>query len=147
MIVDEVERLRWRIWNGKAKNGVSIGSARSCISTAVNVSIMPGARHRADYGMHHTMSMTTSEANATGWSITPGGIVPVSGWEVRSATGTANFLVNRHMNKSQQMRRSRRGPDLLMQLRCASYNGTLGSGFGETFHANPARAERSAHAA
>ena len=33
--------------------------------------------------------------------------------------GTANFLVNRRMNKSQQMRWSRRGADLLLQVRCA----------------------------
>jgi Winged helix-turn helix len=49
--------------------------------------------------------------------------------------GTANFLVNRPMNKSQQMRWSRRGADLLRQVRCAVYNGTLGSGFGQRFHA------------
>jgi hypothetical protein len=47
--------------------------------------------------------------------------------------GTANFLVNRRMNKSQQMRWSRRGADLLLQVRCAIYNGTLGSGFGQKF--------------
>jgi hypothetical protein len=47
--------------------------------------------------------------------------------------GTANFLVNRRMNKSQQMRWSRRGADLLLQVRCAIYNGTLGSGFGQIF--------------
>ena len=47
--------------------------------------------------------------------------------------GTANFLVNRRMNKSQQMRWSRRGADLLLQVRCAVYNGTLGSGFGDRF--------------
>ena len=40
--------------------------------------------------------------------------------------GTANFLVNRRMNKSQQMRWSRRGADLVLQVRCAVYNGTLG---------------------
>jgi hypothetical protein len=45
--------------------------------------------------------------------------------------GTANFLVNRHMNKSQQMRWSRRGADLLLQ--CAALNGTLGSSFGQLF--------------
>jgi hypothetical protein len=39
--------------------------------------------------------------------------------------GTANFLVNRRMNKSQQMRWSRRGADLLLQ--CAGFNGKLGS--------------------
>ena len=33
--------------------------------------------------------------------------------------GTANFLVNRRMNKSQQMRLSRRGADLLLQVRGA----------------------------
>ncbi len=47
--------------------------------------------------------------------------------------GTANVLVNRRMNKSQQMRWSRHGTDLLLQVRCAVYNGTLGSGFGQKF--------------
>ena len=47
--------------------------------------------------------------------------------------GTANFLVNRRMAKSQQMRWSRRGADLLLQVRAAVYNGTLGSGFGKLF--------------
>jgi hypothetical protein len=42
-------------------------------------------------------------------------------------------LVNRRMNKSQQMRWSRRGADLLLQVRCAVYNGTLGAGFGHRF--------------
>src|SRR6201999_2342679 len=48
--------------------------------------------------------------------------------------GTANFLVNRRMNKSQQMRWSRRGADLLLQVRCAVYNGTFGSDFGQKSH-------------
>jgi hypothetical protein len=47
--------------------------------------------------------------------------------------GTANFLVNRRMNKSQQMRWSRRGADLLLQ--CAGFNGKLGSSFGQLFQA------------
>src|SRR3954466_8735365 len=41
--------------------------------------------------------------------------------------GTANFLVNRRMDKSQQMRWSRRGADRLLQVRCTVYNGTLGT--------------------
>ena len=49
--------------------------------------------------------------------------------------GTANFLVNRRMAKSQQMRWSRRGADQLLQVRCAVYNGTLGTGFGQRFRA------------
>jgi hypothetical protein len=47
--------------------------------------------------------------------------------------GAANFPVNRRMNKHQQMRWSRRGPDLLLQVRCAVYNGTPGSGIGQRF--------------
>ena len=50
---------------------------------------------------------------------------------------TANFLVNRRMNKSQQMRWSRRSADLLLQVRCAVLNSKLGSGFGQLFKANP----------
>ncbi len=49
--------------------------------------------------------------------------------------GTANFLVNRRMNKSQQMRWSRRGADLLLQVRCAVLNGKLGSSFEPLFDA------------
>lgn len=47
--------------------------------------------------------------------------------------GTANVLVNRRRNKSQPMRWSRRRVDLLLQVRCAVYNGALGSGFGHLF--------------
>jgi len=47
--------------------------------------------------------------------------------------GTANFLVNRRMNKSQQMRWSRRGAVRLRQVRCAVYNGTLGTSCGQRF--------------
>jgi hypothetical protein len=47
--------------------------------------------------------------------------------------GTANFLVNRRMNKAQQMRWSPRGADLLLQVRCAVHNGAFGHGFGNLF--------------
>ena len=58
-----------------------------------------------------------------------------AGMRVRtSATErTAHFLVNRRMNKVQQMRWSQRGADLLLQVRCAVFNGTLGSDFGQRF--------------
>jgi hypothetical protein len=39
------------------------------------------------------------------------------------------------MNKSQQMRWSRRGADLLLQVRCAGLNGKFGSNFGQLFQA------------
>jgi hypothetical protein len=49
------------------------------------------------------------------------------------ASVTESFLVNRRMNKSQQMTWSRNGADLLLQVPCAVYNGTLDSGFGQRF--------------
>ena len=42
-------------------------------------------------------------------------------------------LLMRQAMISQQMCWSRRGADLLLQVRCAVYNGTLGSGFGQRF--------------
>ena len=57
--------------------------------------------------------------------------------------GTANFLVNRRMAKSQQMRWSRHGADLLLQVRCAVYNGALGSGFGHLFGPAPSQSHPS----
>jgi hypothetical protein len=48
--------------------------------------------------------------------------------------GTANFLMNRRVNKSPQMRWSPLGADLLLQVRCAVYNGTFGSAYDQKFH-------------
>jgi hypothetical protein len=55
-IVTEVERLHWRIWNGKAKKPgrPSIASARSCISTRVSAVIEPEAWHPENCGMRFT---------------------------------------------------------------------------------------------
>jgi hypothetical protein len=63
------------------------------------------------------------------------------------AEGTPNFLVNRRMNKSQQMRWSRRGADLLLQVRGAVYNGTLGSGLSHRIQPYANQSERSLKAA
>jgi hypothetical protein len=51
------------------------------------------------------------------------------------------------MNKLQQMRWSRRGADLLLQVRCAAFNGMLGSGFGQLFQAHANQNEQTAKAA
>ena len=61
--------------------------------------------------------------------------------------GTANFLVNRRMAKAQQVRWSRRGADLLLQVRCAVYNGALGSGFSHLFEPVPSSGLQRAEAA
>ena len=135
VIGTEVERLRWRIWNGKAKN------ARKSIDRIREV-------------MHHfrgerdsRKSIAPSRKLWTALRALNRYLIGQSAWLVNYAErhraglrvgtaiteGTANFLVNRRMNKSQQMRWSRRGADLLLQVRCAVYNGTLGSEFGQKF--------------
>ena len=136
MILTEVDRLHWRIWNGKAKN------ARKSIDRIRRV-------------MHHfrgepdtRKSIAPSRKLWTTLRELDSYLTGQSAWLVNYAErhraglrvgtsiteGTANFLVNRRMNKSQQMRWSRRGADLLLQVRCAVYNGTLGSEFGQRFH-------------
>jgi len=135
VIVEEIERLHWRIWNGKAQDAqVSIDRIRAV--------------------MHHFQGLPDGRrSNAPSrklWSALhalDGYLTGQSAWLINYAErhraglrvgtviteGTANFLVNRRMNKSQQMRWSRRGAGLLLQVRCAVYNGTLGSGFGQKF--------------
>ena len=135
VIVGEVERLRWRLWNGKATN------ARISID-------------RIHIVMHHFKgepgtgkSIAASRKLWTALHAIDRYLTGQSDWLVNYAQrhraglrvgtavteGTAGFLVNRRMNKSQHMRWSRRGADLLLQVRCAVYNGTLGSGFGQRF--------------
>ena len=136
VIVEEVERLHWRIWNGKATDAqISIDRIRA---------VMHHFRGEPD-GRRPT---APSRKLWTTLRALDGYLTGQSAWLVNYAErhraglrvgtaiteGTANFLVNRRMNKSQQMRWSRRGADLLLQVRCAVYNGTLDSGFGQRFH-------------
>jgi hypothetical protein len=135
VIVAEVERLHWRLWNGKAKNArTSIDRIRAVMHH------FPGEQGRRK-------SVTPARKLWTALQALDGYLTSQSDWTVNYAQrhraglrvgaaiteGTANFLVNRRMNKSQQMRWSRRGADLLLQVRCAVYNGTLGSGYGQRF--------------
>jgi hypothetical protein len=149
VIVDEVERLRWRIWNGKAKNAKrSIDRVRKVMHV-----------YKEERG--HNMRSAPSHRLWHALLDVDGYLRGQSSWltnyakryraDLRVGTsiteGTANFLVNRRMNKSQQMRWSRRGADLLLQVRCAVYNGTLGSGLGQRFQPHANQNERSANAA
>jgi hypothetical protein len=135
VIVETVERLHWRLWNGKAKNAqISIDRIRG---------MMPQLEGEQD----QRKSIAASKKFWTALQALDDYLKGQSDWLVNYAErhraglrvgtaitkGTANFLVNRRMNKSQQMRWSRRGADLLLQVRCAVYNGTLGSGFGQRF--------------
>jgi hypothetical protein len=135
-IVTEVDRLHWRIWNGKAKNArKSIDRIRAVMH-----------HFRGEAGTRK--SIAPSRKLWTALRALDSYLTGQSAWLVNYSErhraglrvgtsiteGTANFLVNRRMNKSQQMRWSRRGADLLLQVRCAIYNGTLGSEFGQKFH-------------
>jgi hypothetical protein len=135
VIVDEVERLHWRLWNGKAKDAqISIDRIRA-------------VRHHFQDEQGQRKSIAPSRKLWTALHALDGYLTGQSDWLVNYAErhraglrvgtaiteGTANFLVNRRMNKHQQMRWSQHGADLLLQVRCAVYNGILGSGFGQRF--------------
>jgi hypothetical protein len=134
-IVAEVERLRWRIWNGKAKNArLTIERIRKLMH------VFKGERgHRTTGAPSRKLWRALREVDKylsgqSAWLVNYAQRYR-AGLRVGTsiAEGAANFLVNRRMNKSQQMRWSRRGADLLLQVRCAVYNGALGSGFGHLF--------------
>jgi hypothetical protein len=135
VIVAEVERLRWRIWNGKAKNARrSIDRIRKVMHAfkGEHDHRTTGAPSRKLWhALHEVDSYLKSQSN---WLVNYAKRYRAGLRVGTSVTeGTANFLVNRRMNKSQQMRWSRRGADLLLQVRCAVYNGVLGSGLGHLF--------------
>jgi hypothetical protein len=137
VIVEEVERLRWRSWNGKAADaGISIDRIRAVIhhfrgepdgrrSLAPSRKLWTALRALDDYLVGQSDWLVNyGERHRAGLRV-----------GTALTEGTANFLVNRRMAKSQQMRWSRRGADRLLRVRCAVYNGTLGTGFGQRFRA------------
>jgi hypothetical protein len=135
VIVTEVERLHWRIWNGKATNAAkSIDRIRAVMH---HFQGEPGSRKSIAPPRKLWTALQALDGYLTGqidWLVNYAARHR-AGLRVGTAIteGTANFLVNRRMNKSQQMRWSRRGAELLLQVRCAVYNGTFGSTFGQRF--------------
>src|ERR1700744_534572 len=113
VIVAEVERLRWRIWNGKAKN-----AQRSIDRIRKVMPVFKGERGHRPKGMSPCKLWSALHAadrylrGQSAWLVNyaerhrAGLRVGTSITE-----GTANFLVNRRMNKAQQMRWSPRGAD------------------------------------
>jgi hypothetical protein len=136
VIVEEVDRLRWRLWNGKAKDAqVSIERIRKVMHAFQGE--VAERRSRAPSSRKLWTALLALDGYLTGqanWMVNYAERHR-AGLRVGTAIteGTANFLVNRRMNKSQQMRWTRRGADLLLQVRCAVYNGTFGSTFGQRF--------------
>jgi hypothetical protein len=135
VIAAEVERLHWRIWNGKAKDAqITLDRIRNLMhvfkgehghrTKGVPSRKLWHALHEVDNYLRGQSARLVNYAKRYRAGMRVGTSV---------TEGTANFLVNRRMNKAQQMRWSRRGADLLLQVRCAVYNGALGSGVGCIF--------------
>jgi hypothetical protein len=137
VIAEEIKRLRWRLWNGKAQDaGISLDRIRAVMhhfrgepdsrrSVAPSRKLWTALRALNDYLAGQSDRLVNyAERHRAGQRV-----------GTALTEGTANFLVNRRMAKSQQMRWSRRGADRLLQVRCAVYNGTLGTGFGQRFQA------------
>ena len=135
MIVAEVVRLHWRIWNGKAKNAQrSIKRIRK-VMHVFKGEHSQGAKGVASRKLWHALHAIDKYLRGQAAWLVNYAKRYRAGLRVGTSIteGTANFLVNRRMNKSQQMRWSRKGADLLLQVRCAVYNGTLSAGFGQRF--------------
>src|SRR4051812_42944097 len=132
VIVTEI--LHWRIWNGKAKDArITLERIRQ---------VMPvfrgdGSRKRDPSSRRLWTALREIDRSLTSQSAWLVNYAERHRAGLRVGTsiteGTANFLVNRRMTKSQQMRWSRRGAHLLLQ--CAALNGKLGSAFGQLFEA------------
>ena len=135
VIVEAVERLHWRLWNGKAKDAqISIDRIRAVMH---HFRGEPGRRKSIALARKLWTALHALDDYLTGQSDWMVNYAERHRAGLRVGTaiteGTANFLVNRRMAKSQQIRWSRQGADLLLQVRCAVYNGTLGSGVGQRF--------------
>ncbi len=130
-IVTEVERLRWRTWNGKAKDArITLKRLRTLLPVLEREPVckLRRARRAIDRYLRSQTAWLVNYAERHQAGLRVG---------TSLTEGTANFLVNRRMAKSQQMRWTRRGADLLLQVRCAVHNGALGFAFGQLFGPAP----------
>jgi hypothetical protein len=134
-IVAQVERLHRRIWNGKAKNAqVTIDRMRAVMHVFQHETRRRGASASSDTLWHALHAIDEYLTGQSAWLVNYARRFRAGLRVGTSITeGMANFLVSRRMNKRQQMRWSRRGADAVLLVRCAIYNGTLGTGFGHLF--------------
>jgi hypothetical protein len=137
VIVAEVDRRRWRIWNGKAKDAqISLERIRAVMPAFQRE---PDVRQRDPPSRRLWTALRGIDRYLTSQGVWLSNYAEHHRASLRVGTslseGTANFLVNRRMTKSQQMRWSRRGANPLLQVRCAGFNGKFGSSFGQLFQA------------
>jgi hypothetical protein len=149
VIVEEVERLRWRIWNGKAKNGRrSIDRVRKVMYVSKDARGHHTRSAPSRRLLHALLDVDRYLRGQNSWLVNYAERYRAGLRVGTSITeGTANFLVNRRINKSQQVRWSRRVADPLLQVHCTVNNGTLGSGLGHRFQPHANQNERLANAA
>ena len=124
-IVTEVEQLHWRIWNGKAKNAQKTFDRIRKVMHLYKSERGHRTRGVASRKLWHALHEIDKYLRSQSARLVNYAARYRAGMRVGTSVteGTANFLVNRRMNKSQQMRWSRqRGADLLLQVRCAVYN-------------------------
>jgi hypothetical protein len=131
LIIAEVDRLHWRIWNGKAKDAqITIERIRKFMH------YYKGERgSRTAHKLWHALREIDAYLRSQSARLVDYAARYRAGLRVGTSVteGTANFLINRRMNKLQQMRWTRRGANLLLQVRCAVYNGTFGNGLCHRF--------------
>jgi hypothetical protein len=138
-IAAEVERLHWRIWNGKATNSQRSIKRIHKVMHVFKGEHSQGAKGAASRKLWHALHAVDKYLKGQAAWLVDYARRHRAGLRVGTSIteGTANFLVNRRMNKSRA--------DLLLQVRCAVYNGTPGAGFGHRFdritNADPAFAQ------
>ena len=111
-IVSEVGRLRWRVWHGKAKAArLTLKRLRTLLPTLEREPArkLRGALRAVDRYLRSQSAWLVNYAERHRAGLRIG---------TSRTEGTANFLVNKRLAKSQQMRWTRRGADLLLQVRC-----------------------------
>jgi hypothetical protein len=136
VIVEEVDRLHWRVWHGKVKNAqLTLARLREVMHPFQGEQARRNERIPPSRKVWHALREVDDYLSGQSSRLVNYALRHRVGLRIGTAVteGTANFLVNRRMNKMQQMRWTRRGADVLLQVRCAVYNGTLGSGFGNLF--------------
>jgi len=139
-IVADVERLHRRIWNGKAKNARrTLDRVRKVMHVFRGEGVHRAAAVPSSRKLWRALREVDKYLRSQSTRLVNYAKRYRAGQRAGTSVteGTANFLVNRRMNKRQQMRWSRRGADLLLQVRCAVYNGALGPGLGNLFEPTP----------
>ena len=139
-VIAEVERLRWRTWHGKAKDArITLKRLRTLLPALEREPVRKLRRALRAVDRYLSSQSAWLVNYAERWR---------AGLRIGTSLteGAANFLVNKRMAKSQQMRWSRRGADLLLQVRCAVCNGALGFTFGQLFEPIPSSGSQSAKA-